>query len=227
VAPILSAKRLIESAHAPTSLKRLKMALGRAGLLDSAKYRLLLANREEISLVGEQVMGWIVVAGGKVLTDSRARPIIRLTPAALSSWREAVITVGHELNTFGICTPGQCPPRKLMGAASKILDVGSQGLCPSCGEAMLRFYCHKFPQDPGRGTIWIWCYACAIWGHVSRLKLPFDFMDPFVEMPGKAFRLMEKRNWIERLNQLWEKGKLPKELPGAVGEPPAPSRGGR
>lgn len=82
---------------APTSIKKLKAALGKTGLLDSAKYALRLASPKELATVGNNVMGWIIQTGGKVLRDSRGRPIIKLTPNALSSLKEAVITVGHEL----------------------------------------------------------------------------------------------------------------------------------
>src|SRR5438132_6641874 len=93
---------------------------------------------------------------------------------------------------------------RLMGAATAILRTKEPGICPLCDLCLVRFYCHKFHFESNRGTMWIWCPACKLWTHVSRLKLQYDFLDPFENISGSAFASMERSDWINRLDQLWE-----------------------
>jgi hypothetical protein len=85
------------------SLKRLRNVLGRAGVSPS-NYKLQKATKEEIEALikrgddVESIFAWVSRDGaGKLITDSKGRPIITFTKKGLSSLEEAVKTFGHEV----------------------------------------------------------------------------------------------------------------------------------
>ena len=43
------------------------------------------------------------------------------------------------------------------------------GLCPSCGQAEIRYFYWRFDEDasPPRGGLWVWCPACLRYSHYS------------------------------------------------------------
>jgi len=84
------------AAGLPTSLRQLRMKLGRAGV-DVSGYAFRKATTEEAAIAGSHVYGWVHVDGaGRVATDARGRAIINFTDKGLSSLEEAVKTFGHE-----------------------------------------------------------------------------------------------------------------------------------
>jgi hypothetical protein len=81
----------------PTTLKTLVIALGKAGM-GTHQYAIREATSEEVARVGQRVFGWVSRRlDGELARDEHGRPIIVLTPLALSSLSEAVVTVGHEI----------------------------------------------------------------------------------------------------------------------------------
>jgi hypothetical protein len=104
---------------------------------------------------------------------------------------------------------------ELWSSLTPLLDGNSIQSCPHCQQSFLGFYYHEWAGLSRReGTIWIWCSNCRIWTHVSRLKLPahFEYADPFSSVSLTDFGRLEKDNWIERLDQLWKEGSLPKKF---------------
>lgn len=101
---------------------------------------------------------------------------------------------------------------ELMGAASRVLDFGTPGLCPLCRATTLRFYCQKYDFEPSRGAVWVWCPACGRFTHISRIEFEFDFVDPFVDWDDKDAPREDRDNWLDQLNKLWEQNKIPREL---------------
>ena len=94
-------------------------------------------------------------------------------------------------------------------AAAKILADGAPIACPLCTASALRFYCHKFDYEKNKGTIWVWCPTCRKWSHVSRLVMDFDYPDPYSDVAPGEFLSMERSNWLDRLNYLWEQNAIP------------------
>jgi hypothetical protein len=88
-------KKIAEDA--PISLRRLKMLLGRAKM-GTNKYKIVQASAEDAARLGDDVFGWVSRTGsGQIARAADGRPIINLTERALSSVKEAVTTVGHEI----------------------------------------------------------------------------------------------------------------------------------
>jgi hypothetical protein len=89
-------------ADVPTSIRLLRLRLGRAGLLDSSKIAIVQAPDDEVPTIpGVVFYGWVSQIAGKVVRDRRRRPVIKLTKDALRSSESAVKTVGHELHHLG------------------------------------------------------------------------------------------------------------------------------
>lgn len=82
-----------------TSIRELRQKLGRTGLLDSTKVRIVRALRSEVPTIpGMTFFGWTSVRDDTLVKDERGRVIIKLTDDGLASLEKAVETVGHELH---------------------------------------------------------------------------------------------------------------------------------
>lgn len=51
---------------------------------------------------------------------------------------------------------------------------------------------------------------CRIWTHLSRVQIgrSYKYNDPF----ALSEKEIDRGDWIETLNELWDKGKLPREF---------------
>lgn len=96
--------------------------------------------------------------------------------------------------------------------AARQVFQGKPVLCPKCNVATLRYYFHIFNQQRGQGTVWAWCPECFIQCHLPRVS-PQNVtqVDPFVSLTLDQFAELEldsENPLINRLNQLWEEGKI-------------------
>src|ERR1043166_3643505 len=96
---------------------------------------------------------------------------------------------------------------KLMGAGSRTIENAEPVLCPICHRENIRFYYHLWDISK-RGTVWVWCERCHEWTHISHLREPLDYEDPFAGKDEEVGRL-EDKGIIEELNQMWEKNEIP------------------
>jgi len=104
---------------------------------------------------------------------------------------------------------------EMMSAAVSIKKQNGVVMCPVCRQNQLRFYYHEFAVEPRRtGTIWVWCNKCMIWDHISRIELPqnYHYADPFAEFGLKEFDRLERSNWLDRLEKMWEVQSIPHEF---------------
>jgi hypothetical protein len=101
--------------------------------------------------------------------------------------------------------------RKLLWAASDIIESRQIPLCPLCHQSPIRFYYRDFgivQISKRRGTIWVWCNECGLWDHISGVGPGDDFVydDP---LGASDFTKIDTAFLIPRLNELWERGLLP------------------
>jgi hypothetical protein len=104
--------------------------------------------------------------------------------------------------------------RKLLWAASEIIDSKQVPLCPLCNDQPLRFYYREFgivKLPRRRGTIWVWCEHCRLWEHISGVEpgKDFEYENPLTAI---EFKEIDTPLLIPKLNELWDQGKLPKTL---------------
>jgi hypothetical protein len=103
----------------------------------------------------------------------------------------------------------------MMSAAVEIKKHNLPVDCPICQKNRLRFYYHEFRTTPRRsGTIWVWCNNCAIWDHISRIELPanYHYDDPFAKLTLEEFDRVERINWLDKLDEMWERETIPREF---------------
>lgn len=92
-------------------------------------------------------------------------------------------------------------------AGTEALRQRVAGGCPSCRANRLRYYAHHFGAD--RSAFWVWCSSCGEWAVASNMRLDISFTDPFADVRHTEFEQMERSNWLDRLDSLWESGMLP------------------
>ena|GEM_PF-2553133 len=80
----------------PISARSLSMMLGRLGMIDSSKVRIVRGVVDDAQ-EGINYFGFVRRIGGDFVRDRRGRILIHLTDQSLSSVKEAVFTVGHEM----------------------------------------------------------------------------------------------------------------------------------
>lgn len=96
--------------------------------------------------------------------------------------------------------------------AARTVFVEESVRCPKCDGASLRYYFHVFDKKNGRGTAWVWCPNCFTKCHLPRIS-PSNVKqtDPFANLTLDDFAELEldsKERFLDRLNRLWEEGKL-------------------
>jgi hypothetical protein len=93
-----------------------------------------------------------------------------------------------------------------MGAASRTLRGERDIDCPKCGAARLRSYFHVFNPAKRTGTIWVWCPACHMTGHLPRVTPTVEVgSDPFADLSLEQFAALEadpKEPLLDRLDRL-------------------------
>ena len=91
-----STRKAADLASKPTSVRRIRVLLGRIGMLDSRK---VVIRRRAAENYGDHLIdfGSVRRIDGQLLRDRRGRVVIFLTDHSLQSIREAVFTIGHEL----------------------------------------------------------------------------------------------------------------------------------
>ncbi len=91
-------------------------------------------------------------------------------------------------------------------AINHVLNGDWWQVCPKCGQHTLRFYYHAWDQRAERGTMWAWCPACRMWGHV--LCAPprgGSLRDPYAGTSLDEFGQLEwdkQLSFIDHLDQL-------------------------
>ena len=82
-----------------------------------------------MAILGKEVMGWVTVVGNVLKRDARGRILITLTESALSSLKEGVITVGHELHHIRDILAGAGPSEELAEAFGlRFWEIFKKGL---------------------------------------------------------------------------------------------------
>lgn len=113
----LTSSELKDVAGSPTTIKQLRILLGKLRLLDSCKVKIAKASPSEVPTELGIIYGWISTIAGKVVSDKRGRPIIKLTLEALKSLESAVKTLGHELHHVKEARAGTGPNEAAAEAA--------------------------------------------------------------------------------------------------------------
>ena len=79
--------------------------------------------------------------------------------------------------------------------------------CPACAARSLRSYAHHFGRDSS--ALWFWCCSCGLWTVASNMTLDVPFHDPYSNVKTDDFEKMERTNWLDRLDDLWNARDLP------------------
>ena len=100
-----------------------------------------------------------------------------------------------------------------MGAAGRSLRGEGPIECPKCRQAVVRAYFHVFDPSAGTGTIWVWCPSCRTKCHLYRVTPDAPMgTDPFAHLSLDEFEALEldrDEPFFDRLERLWNEGKLP------------------
>jgi len=99
-----------------------------------------------------------------------------------------------------------------MMAARKVLG-GEPVPCPRPHTPTnLRFYYHLMNPSRGTGTVWAWCPTCFTTCHLPRVApAKVTQTDPFARLSLEQFAALEvdpRERFLDRLNRLWDEGKL-------------------
>ena len=103
-----------------------------------------------------------------------------------------------------------------MGQANRKIPLtdSSERLCVTCNKISLRFYYHELSRTGRIGSSWHWCADCKRGTHSSgpKLSAEFVFTDPHENLSSEQFGQLEREDWYDHLNGVWEKGALPQRF---------------